>query len=189
MPLAGICSTNLPRAEGRCSPNCITVQVNGWPSCVASVNKRVTLAEICKYPNLVGGGWFWQRHKKMAPEYPNFVPGLGEISVYRPREIIRVIRYKSTRGKHLEIIDIDIKEMSVATRRGRARSAETQELINIITSLDRKTGKAVIIEKDGSPAKIRSRLTYAAKLAGKRLKIAVRGDRVMFTIAPRKRRK
>jgi len=125
----------------------------------------------------------------MAREYPNFIRGLGEISMYRQREIVRVIRCKNTRGKDVKIIDIDIKEMSTATRRGRARSAETQELFNVITSLDRNTGKAVIIEKGGSTAKIRSRLTYAAKLAGKRLKIAVRDDRVMFTIAPRKRRK
>jgi hypothetical protein len=125
----------------------------------------------------------------MAQEYPNFIRGLGEISMYRQREIVRVIRCKNTRGKDVKIIDIDIKEMSTATRRGRARSAETQELFNVITSLDRNTGKAVIIEKGGSTAKIRSRLTYAAKLAGKRLKIAVRDDRVMFTIAPRKRRK
>jgi len=125
----------------------------------------------------------------MAQEYPNFIRGLGEISMYRQREIVRVIRCKNTRGKDVKIIDIDIKEMSTATRRGRSRSAETQELFNVITSLDRNTGKAVIIEKGGSTAKIRSRLTYAAKLAGKRLKIAVRDDRVMFTIAPRKRRK
>lgn len=125
----------------------------------------------------------------MAREYPNFIRGLGEIRMYRQREIVRVIRCKNTRGKDVKIIEIDIKEMSTATRRGRARSAETQELINVITSLDRNTGKAVIIEKGGSTAKIRSRLTYAAKLAGKRLKIAVRDDRVMFTIAPRKRRK
>jgi hypothetical protein len=125
----------------------------------------------------------------MAREYPNFIWGLGEIRMYRQREIVRVIRCKNTRGKDVKIIDIDIKEMSTATRRGRARSAETQKLINVITSLDRNTGKAVIIEKGGSTAKIRSRLTYAAKLAGKRLKIAVRDDRVMFTIAPRKRRK
>ena len=88
----------------------------------------------------------------------------------------------------MKIIDIDISEMNAASQRGRARSDETQQLIDLIGSLNRKSAKAVMIEKGVTTAKIRSRLTYAAKLAGKRLKIAVRGDRVMFTLAPRKRR-
>ena len=89
----------------------------------------------------------------------------------------------------MNIIDIDIKEMNAESKRGRARSAETQQLINVIGKLDRKSAKAVIIGGGVTAAKIRSRLTYAAKLAGKRLKIAVRDDRVMFAIAPRKRRR
>lgn len=89
----------------------------------------------------------------------------------------------------MNIVDIDVKEMNAASKRGRARSAETQQLIDVITSLDRKSGKAVIIEKGVTAEKIRSRLTYAAKLAGRRLKIAVRDDRVMFAIAPRRRRR
>jgi len=88
----------------------------------------------------------------------------------------------------VKIIDIDQKEMIAASKRGRARSAETQQLINVIKNLGRKSAKAVIIESGVTAAKIRLRLTYAAKLAGKRLKIAVRDDRVMFAIAPRKRR-
>lgn len=88
----------------------------------------------------------------------------------------------------MNIIDIDVKEMNAASKRGRARSSETQQLIDVIKKLDRKSAKAVMIE-DGVPAvKIRSRLTYAAKLAGKRLKIAMSDDRVMFSIAPQKRR-
>ncbi|MDP6668077.1 MAG: hypothetical protein QF357_11900 [Dehalococcoidia bacterium] len=88
----------------------------------------------------------------------------------------------------MKIIDIDIKQMDTASKRGRARSDETQQLIDTITNLDRKTAKAVIIEKGDTAVKIRSRLSYAAKLAGKRLKIAIADDRVIFTIAPRKRR-
>jgi hypothetical protein len=89
----------------------------------------------------------------------------------------------------VKIIDIDMKEMESASKRGRARSADTQNLIDVINNLNRKTGKAVIIEKGATAAKIRSRLNYAAKLAGKRLKIVIRDDRVMFAISPRKRRK
>jgi len=95
----------------------------------------------------------------------------------------------STRKATVKIIDIDIKEMETASKRGRARSADTQKLIDVINKLDRKTGKAVVIEKGVVAAKIRSRLNYAAKLACKRLKIVIREDRVMSAIAPRKRRK
>ena len=88
----------------------------------------------------------------------------------------------------MNIIDIEMKDMNAVSKRGRARSAETQQLINVINNLDRRSAKAVIIEGGVTAAKVRSRLTYAAKLAGKRLKIAIRDDRVMFAIAPRKRR-
>ena len=89
----------------------------------------------------------------------------------------------------MKIIDIKLSEMNAASKRGRARSAETQKLIDVISDLDRKTAKAVIIDKGVTATKIRSRLTYAAKLAGRRLKIAVREDRVMFAISPRKRQR
>lgn len=89
----------------------------------------------------------------------------------------------------MKIIDIELSEINAASNRGRVRSAETQKLINVISDLDRKTAKAVIIEKGVSAAKIRSRLAYAAKLAGRRLRISVREDRVMFAISPRKRQR
>lgn len=89
----------------------------------------------------------------------------------------------------MKIVDIELSEMDAASRKGRVRSDETQKLVNVISDLDRKTAKAVIIDKGVTATKIRSRLTYAAKLAGRRLKIAVREDRVMFAISPRKRRR
>ena len=89
----------------------------------------------------------------------------------------------------MKIIDIELSEMNSASRRGRVRSDETQKLVKLISDLDRKTAKAAIIDEGVTATKIRSRLTYAAKLAGKRLKIAVREDRVMFAISPRRRKR
>ena len=49
--------------------------------------------------------------------------------------------------------------------------------------------KAILLEAGQTGQKIRSRLTYAARIAGKRLQIVVQEDRVLFALSRRRIRR
>ncbi|MEX0763117.1 MAG: hypothetical protein WD333_11875 [Dehalococcoidia bacterium] len=85
----------------------------------------------------------------------------------------------------MRIVDVDIKELSSASKRGRVRSPETQQLLSIIDELKPHEAKAIVLGPGDTPQKIRSRLTYAARIAGKRLQIALEKDRVLFALTNR----
>ncbi len=85
----------------------------------------------------------------------------------------------------MKIVDVDIKELNRASRRFRARSSETNQLVDAISVLKPGQAKAVVVENEGAAKKMRSRLIYAAGIAGKRLQIANVGDRVMFALSNR----
>ena len=89
----------------------------------------------------------------------------------------------------MKIVDVDIRELQSASNRGRRRSSETQELIDAIGNLGTGQAKAVIVSNGDDPRKLRSRLNYAARIAGKRLQIVEKEDRVLFTVAGRARRR
>jgi len=82
----------------------------------------------------------------------------------------------------MRIVDADISDFRHAARRGRARSPETQQLIDAIAALTPGTAKAVMLEPDHTGSRIRARLTYAARVAGKRLQIVMQEDRVLFAL-------
>ncbi len=85
----------------------------------------------------------------------------------------------------MKIIDIDVKELNRATRRARSRSPETDQLVDVISGLKPDEAKAVVLDEGDSVKKMRSRLTYAARLAGKRLQIGYQGDQVLFALSNR----
>ena len=89
----------------------------------------------------------------------------------------------------MNIVDADIASLRKAARRGRTRSQETITLIEAIDDLAPGRAKAIVIEEGQTGEKLRSRLTYAAKAAGKRLQIAVQEDRVLFALKEQARRR
>lgn len=89
----------------------------------------------------------------------------------------------------MQIIDIDIQELERARRGGRARSAETLQLIESIEALGKDEARGIAITDQLTERKVRARLAYAARLAGRRLTIASDGEKVMFTLAERQRRR
>ena len=89
----------------------------------------------------------------------------------------------------LKIVDADIKDLKKSRTRGRVRSPETIALIEAIDSLSTGKAKAIELAAGQDPAKVRARLAYAAKIAGKKLKIVVENDRVLFARGPGRPRK
>ncbi len=89
----------------------------------------------------------------------------------------------------MRIVDVDIEALNSAARRGRVRSPETQQLIDTIASMTPGKAKAIMLEAGQTGPKIRSRLTYAARIAGKRLQIVVQEDRVLFALSRRRVRR
>ncbi len=86
----------------------------------------------------------------------------------------------------MRIIDVNIDQLKATGRRGRARSAETEQLIAAITALKSGSAKAIMIGSGDTAPKVRARVAYASRLAGKRLQIAVQEDRVLFALSRRK---
>lgn len=89
----------------------------------------------------------------------------------------------------MKIVDIDIRELDSVARRGRARSPEMAGLVETINSLKPNEAKAAVISGQDTAKKVRARLLYAARIAGKRLQIAEKDDRVLFAVTGRARRR
>ncbi|NQU96181.1 MAG: hypothetical protein HQ548_00870 [Chloroflexi bacterium] len=89
----------------------------------------------------------------------------------------------------MRIVDVGIEALNNAARRGRVRSPETQQLIDTIESMTPGAAKAIMLEAGLTGPKVRSRLTYAARIAGKRLQIVVQEDRVLFALSGRRTRR
>jgi ribosomal protein L30E len=89
----------------------------------------------------------------------------------------------------MNIIDADLGTLRKAAKRGRVRSAETQQLMDIIDSLEVGDAKAIVLGRNERPEKIRARVAYAAKIVGKPLQIAISEDRVLFALKEVKRRR
>ena len=82
----------------------------------------------------------------------------------------------------MKIVDANISELKTAPRGRRQRSPEMQELIDAISSLKPGQAKAVVPEGSESVKSLRTRVSYAARAAGKKLRIVADDDKVMFTI-------
>ena len=89
----------------------------------------------------------------------------------------------------MRIIDADINALKRTRARGRVRSMETRQMIEAIDDLGPGKAKAVIVERGQDPAKLRARLMYAAKIAGRRLRVVVEDDRILFARGPGRPRK
>ena len=88
----------------------------------------------------------------------------------------------------MRIEEADLNTLKMAQRRGRVRSPETQELIEAIDSLVPGAAKSVVIEPGRTAQNIRARVMYAGKAAGKKLQVAISGNKVLFALKEEKRR-
>lgn len=89
----------------------------------------------------------------------------------------------------MRIVDADINALKRTRARGRVRSLETRQMIEAIDDLGPGKAKAVIVEPGQDPAKVRARLMYAAKIVGRRLRVVVEDDRILFARGPGRPRK
>ena len=89
----------------------------------------------------------------------------------------------------MKIVDVDIRDLSKATRRVRARSEVTEQLVGVISKLKSNEAKAITIGAGDTAKKLRSRLSYAARIAGKRLQIGITEDSVLFALSNRPARR
>ncbi len=89
----------------------------------------------------------------------------------------------------MKIINADINQLRRSRRRSRTRSPQVQELIAAIDELGPGKAKAIVLGRGEDPAKARARLVYAAKIVGRRLRVVVEGDRILFARGPGRPRK
>jgi len=89
----------------------------------------------------------------------------------------------------LRIVDANIDDLNRSTKRGRARSSETQQLISVIDGLKTGAAKAIMLGPGDTGKKMKARIAYAGRLAGKRLQVAIEADRVFFGLSDRPARK
>ena len=82
----------------------------------------------------------------------------------------------------LNIVDADINALRKLTRPGRARSEETLKLISAIESLKPDKAKALVVEPGDTIPALRSKLGYAARAAGVKLRTASDGAKLIFAL-------
>ena len=82
----------------------------------------------------------------------------------------------------MKIVTIPVSEMQKVRRQrpGRARSEESQRLIDAITSLAVGQARAVELDEDEDPKKVRAKVAYASRAAGRKVRIVVDDHRVLF---------
>ena len=85
----------------------------------------------------------------------------------------------------MKIVDADIKQLGSSSRSGRTRSAMTNMLIKSVEDLRPGVAKAVELETGETIQKIRARLTYSARVTGRKLSVATDGSRVLFALKDR----
>jgi hypothetical protein len=82
----------------------------------------------------------------------------------------------------IKIVDADFARLKKATRAGRVRSELTLQLIKAINELGPGKAKALVAERGETAARLRTRLGYAARAAGVKLRVAVEDNRVLFSL-------
>lgn len=83
----------------------------------------------------------------------------------------------------MEIIDQRYSDYAKLRRRGSSRTKEVAQLVEAIGALRSGKAKTIILETGRDPSKLRVKLHYAAKIAGRRINVAVADDRVVFVLA------
>ena len=89
----------------------------------------------------------------------------------------------------MEIVDVDIRELRKAVRRGRSRSPETIALMQAIEELAPGQAKAIVIEAGQTGEEVRARLHYAAKIVDRRLQLVIEEKQVLFALRQVRRRR
>ena len=129
---------------------------------------------------LTGMGWCFAFEAPKAAALAALVEDLAPLYQGRDPRAVRANFDRAWRD-HLNTL-------KTAQRRGRVRSPETQELIEAIDSLVPGAAKAVVVESGQTPQKVRARVMYAGKAAGKKLQAAISGNKVLFALKEERRR-
>lgn len=82
----------------------------------------------------------------------------------------------------MKIVDASLADMKTAPRGRRQRSPETQELIDTIIALKPGQARALVPEGNETVKKLRPRISYAARVAGRKVRIVANDEKVMFTL-------
>lgn len=82
----------------------------------------------------------------------------------------------------MKIVEASLSDMKSAPRGRRQRSPETQSLIDTILALKPGQARALMPEGDETVKKLRPRISYAARVAGRKVRIVAKDDKVMFTL-------
>ena len=82
----------------------------------------------------------------------------------------------------MKIVEASLSDMKSAPRGRRQRSPETQKLIDTIAQLKPGQARALMPEGDETVKKLRPRVSYAARAAGRKVRIVVDDTKVMFTL-------
>ncbi len=85
-------------------------------------------------------------------------------------------------SQEMKIVEASLADMKKTPRGRRQRSPETQQLIDTIVGLKSGQVKALVPEGDETVKKLRPRISYAARVAGRKVRIAADEDRVLFTL-------
>ena len=83
----------------------------------------------------------------------------------------------------MKIGDEPYSAFTKARRRGRTRTADVTQLAEAIRALGSGKAKSVMLEPGQNPRKLRLRLHYAATIAGRKIRVVVADDRVVFVLA------
>ena len=89
----------------------------------------------------------------------------------------------------MKIVDADISALKRTRSRRRVRSPEIRQMVEAIDTLQTGKAKALILEVGQDMTKLRAKLMYASKIAGRKLRVVVEGDRIFFTRAAGRPRK
>jgi hypothetical protein len=82
----------------------------------------------------------------------------------------------------MKIVEARLSDMTSTQRERRQRSPETQKLIDTILELKSGQARALMPEGDETVKKLRPRISYAARVAGRKVRIVADKNKVMFTL-------
>lgn len=82
----------------------------------------------------------------------------------------------------MKIVEASLSDMKRTPRGRRQRSPETQTLIDTISELKPGQVRAVVPEGNETIKRLRPRISYAARVAGRKVRIAADDEKVMFTL-------
>lgn len=82
----------------------------------------------------------------------------------------------------MKIVEATLADMRKTPRGRRQRSPETQRLIDVISELKPGQVRALVPEGNETIKRLRPRISYAARIAGRKVRIAADDDRVLFTL-------